>query len=68
MERMKVRELMRPIDEFPRIYSQAAFMEAVEALEKADQAFKSGDERAVHGRFPRQGQMPLHCQTRRFLS
>jgi len=39
---MKVSELMRPIDEFPRISSQATFMEAVEALEKADQEFKSG--------------------------
>jgi len=42
MEKMKVRELMRPIDEFPRISSQATFMEAVDALEKADQEFKSG--------------------------
>ena len=33
MEKMKVRELMRPIDEFPCISSQATPMEAVEALE-----------------------------------
>jgi CBS domain-containing protein len=42
MEKMKVRELMRPIDEFPRISSQATFMEAVEALETADREFKLG--------------------------
>ena len=35
-------ELMRPIDEFPRISSQATFMDAVEALEKADLEFKAG--------------------------
>lgn len=39
---MKVRELMRPVREFPRISSQATFMEAEEALEKAQQAFGSG--------------------------
>jgi predicted transcriptional regulator len=42
MEEMKVRELMRPLDEFPSISSTATFMEAVEALEKADLEFKSG--------------------------
>jgi hypothetical protein len=42
MEKMKVRELMRPVKEFPRISNQATFMEAVEALEKAQQAFTSG--------------------------
>jgi len=42
MEKMKVRELMRPVQEFPRISNQAAFMEAVEALEKAQLAFSSG--------------------------
>lgn len=42
MEKMKVRALMRPIDEFPRISSQATFIEAVEALETADREFKSG--------------------------
>lgn len=35
MEKMKVKDLMRPVDEFPRISSQATFMEAVEALETA---------------------------------
>ncbi len=43
MERMKVRELMRPIDEFPRISSGATFMEAVESLDSADLAFRAGN-------------------------
>ena len=42
MEKMKVTELMRPLDEFTSISSQATFIEAVEALEKADQEFKAG--------------------------
>lgn len=42
MEKMKVRELMRPIEEFPRISSQASFMKAVDALEKAQREFSSG--------------------------
>ncbi|WP_054030948.1 CBS domain-containing protein [Desulfatitalea tepidiphila] len=42
MEKMKVRELMRPIDEFPRISSRATFMEAVESLDSADLAFRAG--------------------------
>ena len=42
MEKMNVRELMRSIDEFPSISSQATFLEAMEALEKADQECKSG--------------------------
>ncbi|MDD5205328.1 MAG: hypothetical protein PHS17_07900 [Desulfobacterales bacterium] len=42
MEKMKVRLLMRSIDEFPRISNQATFMDAVVALEKSDQEFKSG--------------------------
>lgn len=42
MEKMKVRELMRPVKEFPRISNQATFVEAVEALEKAQEAFSSG--------------------------
>ncbi len=41
METMKVRELMRPLDEFPRISRQDTFMEALEALEEADQGFQS---------------------------
>jgi hypothetical protein len=43
MEKMKVRELMRPVKEFPRISNEATFMEAVEALDKAQQAFSSGE-------------------------
>lgn len=42
MEKMKVPELMRPLDEFPSISNKATFMEAVEALEKADLEFKAG--------------------------
>jgi CBS domain-containing protein len=42
MEKMKVRELMRPVEEFPRISSQATLGEAVEALEKAQEDFRSG--------------------------
>jgi len=42
MEKMKVRELMRPVEEFPRISSQATFMEAIDALEKAQEDFSSG--------------------------
>ena len=42
MEKMMVSELMRPIYEFPSISSQVTLFEAVEALEKADQEFKSG--------------------------
>jgi hypothetical protein len=42
MEKMKVSELMRPVSDFPRISNQATFMEAVDALEKAQQAFSSG--------------------------
>jgi predicted transcriptional regulator len=42
MEKMKVKELMRPVEEFPRISRQATFFEAVEALEKAQQEFSSG--------------------------
>jgi len=42
MEKMKVKELMRPVTEFPTISSSATFKEAVEALEKAQEAFRSG--------------------------
>lgn len=42
MEKMTVRELMRPVEEFPRISSQATLGEAVEALEKAREDFSSG--------------------------
>lgn len=43
MDRMKVRELMRPVDEFQRISSNATFMEALETLDRADLAFRSGN-------------------------
>lgn len=42
MDKMKVRDLMRPIEDFPRITSRATFIEAVEALEKADLDYNSG--------------------------
>jgi CBS domain-containing protein len=42
MEKMKVRELMRPVEEFPCISSQATLGEAVESLEKAQEDFVSG--------------------------
>jgi hypothetical protein len=42
MEKMKVRDLMRPVEEFSRISSQASLLEAVEALAKAQQAFMAG--------------------------
>lgn len=42
MEKMKVKELMRPVDDFPRISIHATFMEAVDALEKAQLEFSSG--------------------------
>jgi hypothetical protein len=55
MEKMKIRELMRPIGDFPRISENATLLEAVEALEKADWEYKSGKapERIllVHGGF-----------------
>jgi len=42
MEKMKVRDLMQPTEQFPRISSQATFMEAVVALEEADRQFQAG--------------------------
>ncbi len=43
MERMKVRELMIPIDEFPTISCKSTFLEAMEALEKAQEEFNAGN-------------------------
>lgn len=43
MDRLKVKELMRPVDEFQRISSNATFMEALETLDRADLAFRSGN-------------------------
>jgi len=42
MEKMKVRELMRPVEEFPRVSSRATLMEAVEALAEAEKEFLAG--------------------------
>ena len=45
MEKMEVRELMRPVEEFPRVSSHTTFHQAVEALEKAQRDFLSGKAR-----------------------
>lgn len=42
MEKMKVRELMRPVEDFPRISSQVTLLEAIGALEEAQDRFLSG--------------------------
>lgn len=42
MEKMKVHELMRPVEEFPRISSRATFVEAVEALAAAEKEYRDG--------------------------
>jgi hypothetical protein len=42
MEKMKVRELMIPIDQFPKISDSATFFEAVTTLETAQEKFLSG--------------------------
>jgi hypothetical protein len=42
MERIKVKELMLSISEFPCISSKTTFIDAVDALEKADEAFRAG--------------------------
>ncbi|MBR9980909.1 MAG: hypothetical protein KFF50_07785 [Desulfatitalea sp.] len=42
MEKMKVRDLMRPVTAFARISSGATLMAAVDALEKAQLAFTAG--------------------------
>ena len=42
MKNMKVKELMRPIEEFSRISSSATLMEAVESLEKVDEEYRAG--------------------------
>lgn len=43
MDKMKISELMRPIDDFPHISSETSFMEGVAALENVDQEFKLGN-------------------------
>jgi hypothetical protein len=42
MENTEVRELMEPVEAFPRISNQATFYEALETLERAQQEFLSG--------------------------
>lgn len=42
MENMKIRDLMRPIEEFPRIAGEATFFEAVDALEEAERQYRAG--------------------------
>ena len=42
MKNMKIKELMRPIDVFPFISSDATFMEGVVTLENVDEQFKTG--------------------------
>lgn len=42
MEKMKVKELMVPVDRFPRISDRATFYEALDALEKTQERYLSG--------------------------
>jgi Mg2+/Co2+ transporter CorC len=42
MEKMKVRDLMVPVDQFPRISHSASFFDAVTALEVAQEKYLSG--------------------------
>jgi hypothetical protein len=39
---LKISELMRPVDQFPRISDQAFFYEVMQALEKANEEFLAG--------------------------
>lgn len=43
MEKMRVRELMVPVDHFPRISSGASFYEALVALEDAQKKYLAGE-------------------------
>ncbi|MDY0374249.1 MAG: CBS domain-containing protein [Desulfobacterium sp.] len=43
MDKIKISELMRPIDVFPAIPSDATFMDGVVALEEANEQFKTGN-------------------------
>ncbi|MGM0665639.1 MAG: CBS domain-containing protein, partial [Thermodesulfobacteriota bacterium] len=45
MEKMKVRELMVPVDHFMRISSESSFYEALLALEDAQKQFLAGEGR-----------------------
>lgn len=42
MDTLSIRELMCPVDHFPRISVQAAFHEAIQALDTAHEQFRSG--------------------------
>ncbi|MDY0131813.1 MAG: hypothetical protein RBR53_04005 [Desulforegulaceae bacterium] len=42
MDKIKIRDLMRPIEAFPVISSDASFMDGVVTLENVDEQFKSG--------------------------
>jgi hypothetical protein len=42
---LSIRELMRPVEQFPRISDRSFFHEAMLALQKADEAFQSGTAR-----------------------
>ena len=42
MENLKVRELMRPIEDFPSVSSEITFYEAMEALDRAHEDFRTG--------------------------
>lgn len=42
MEKMKVKDLMVPVDQFPKIADTASLYDALSALEKAQEAFLSG--------------------------
>lgn len=42
MEKMKVRELLTPVDRFPKISDTATFYEALQALEDAQEKYLSG--------------------------
>lgn len=42
MENMRVRDLMRPIEEFPKISGKATFLEAVLELEEAQKKYDAG--------------------------
>ncbi|WP_157469906.1 CBS domain-containing protein [Desulfobulbus elongatus] len=42
MERLKIKEWVRPIEAFPRISNRASLMEAVAALKKSDAEYRAG--------------------------
>ncbi|RPJ12936.1 MAG: hypothetical protein EHM37_08220, partial [Deltaproteobacteria bacterium] len=42
MEKMKMRDLMVPVEKFPKISDRASFYEALSALERAQETFLAG--------------------------